>query len=74
METSKQDIFRKGYRDLDPSEAKAIGDIKDQASALLSTIQLQPVNAGPSEKARALSLAKTKLEESVMWAVKAITG
>lgn len=67
-------VFRKAYRQLSDGEKAAMDKLKDQAWALLQTIDAQPVEPGLSVKGRALSIAKTKLEESVMWAVKAITG
>ena len=67
-------VFRKAYRQLSDGEKAAMDLLKDQAMALYDTIEAQPVEMGPNQKARALSIAKTKLEESVMWAVKAITG
>jgi len=67
-------VFRKAYRPLSDSEKATLDLLKDQAQALHDTISAQPVEMGPSDKARCLSLAKTKLEESVMWAVKAVSG
>lgn len=61
------DVFRKAYRQLDADEAKLLDRLKDQATALHQTIS-------EAKKSREQSLAITKLEESVMWAVKAITA
>lgn len=60
-------VMRHQYRTLSTKEKEVMRDVKDMALAmhdLLSSI-------GAS---RELSLAKTKLEECVMWAVKDITG
>lgn len=46
-----------------------VQSIKDEASGLWDQINAVPVDS--PESARLVSLAKTSLEESVMWAVKA---
>ena len=61
------DVFRKAYRQLSTEELAILGRIKATAEALYDQFEL--ISAG-----RETSLAKTKLEESVMWAVKAVTG
>ena len=61
------DPFRATHRHLSQAEATDIARIKALASDLLGMIADVP---GGREKA----LATTKLEESVMWAVKGITG
>ena len=59
--------FRKTYRPLTAFEAGVIDSIKSTAEVLEGYIaQLTP--------SREQSLACTKLEEAVMWAVKGITG
>jgi hypothetical protein len=67
MQASGQDIFRKAYRKLTDEETILLETLKDQASALYDTMQKHPGS-------RNMSLAVTKLEEAVMWAVKAITA
>ena len=59
-------VFRPIYRELDEEEKLFMSNIKDKAFELYKLIDTIP----PS---REVSLAKTKLEESVMWAVKRIT-
>lgn len=62
-----ENIFRKQYRELSVDEKALLESIKDKAQELFSLY--------PSDKpSRELALAKTKLEEIVMWAVKGITG
>lgn len=61
------DYFRRKYRPLNVSEAKLVSQIKDNASFLHLVIS-------QSSPSRERSLALTKLEEAVMWAVKGITG
>lgn len=59
--------FRTNYRELSGAENESVRQIKDTADQLLTVIE----SLGGS---RELSLARTKLEESVMWAVKHVTG
>jgi uncharacterized protein YeaO (DUF488 family) len=61
------DIFRKAYRELNAQEKQQLERLKDQAAALHNTITI-------GERTREISLAVTKLEEAVMWAVKSITA
>ncbi len=60
-------VMRHGYRVLTDAEKEQMQAIKDQGLAFWETID----KVGGS---RELSLAKTKLEEAVMWAVKHITA
>lgn len=60
------DEFRQVYRPLSQMESALVLDIKEKAQTLFDTLNtLQPT--------RHRSLAMTKLEECVMWAVKGIT-
>lgn len=61
-----ENIFRKEYRTLETKEVERVERVKDLAYALYLEIE----NSG---QGREQSIAKTKLEESVMWAVKGIT-
>lgn len=60
------DTFRKEYKPLDESQKMRISQIKNDAEKLLDSIDW-----AIGDK-RMLELAKTKLEECVMWAIKAI--
>jgi hypothetical protein len=60
-------VMRHGYRVLSDDEKSAMQTVKDQGLALWNVFD----NIGQS---RELSIAKTKIEEAVMWAVKHITG
>lgn len=62
----EQNLFRHKYRQLTEDEKMHMEAIKDMALALHMFMK----DIGDS---REMSLAKTKLEESVMWAVKHIT-
>lgn len=60
-------VFRKEYRALSEEEKALVEEVKDNAQALYDT--LEKIKDG-----RGKSIAKTHLEEVVMWAVKDITG
>ena len=57
------DVMRQTYRQLSAEASAAILDVKQDAAALYAKLE----DFGSS---RELSLAKTKLEEVVMWATK----
>lgn len=59
-------VVRPIYRELTDDEKSLVNSLKDQASVLYSTIESIP-------DGREKSLAKTKLEEAIMWAVKGVT-
>lgn len=68
------DVFRKEYVSLNEHQKELINTIKNQAQLLWTTIDV-PNHDGAAifASGRETALAKTKLEECVMWAVKAIT-
>jgi hypothetical protein len=59
--------LRHQYRLLSDEEKAAVLAIKDKGAELLALITAQG-------SGRELSIAKTKTEEAVMWAVKHVTG
>lgn len=63
-------IFRQAYKELTEDKKSLMNKIKDAAQELYS---LFPKTDDGRAKDRETSLAVTKLEESVMWAVKGIT-
>lgn len=63
---TKNNVMRHEYRVLDEKEKFTMKQIKDHGLEFLEYIE----NIGQS---RELSLAKTKIEEAVMWAVKHVT-
>lgn len=67
-----QNIFRPEYRELSEEEKKRVDDIKTKAQDLLETMDFPREQQHPA--GRHIALAKTALEEAVMWAVKGITG
>lgn len=63
------DVFRKEYRPLSESTKTKIAAIKDKAQNLYDEIESEI--AGSDQRMRGLATAN--LEQSVMWAIKAIT-
>ena len=59
--------MRHQYKVLSEEEKKQMSDIKDMGLALL-------LNIDALGTSREISIAKTKVEEAVMWAVKHITA
>lgn len=59
-------VFRQQYRELNAYEKAQVNEIKDVADVLYELFS-------QLNSSRESSLAKTKLEEAVMWAVKHIT-
>ncbi len=67
-------IFRSAYRELSEEEKNIVADIKDRAEELYGVINTYAAQRSGGSMQRYFALAKTSLEESVMWAVKGITG
>lgn len=65
-----EDTVRQQYRELSENERVDMAAVKEKGADMLRTIETIESRAGPS---RATSIAKTKIEEAVMWAVKHIT-
>ena len=61
------DVMRMQYRPLTTEEQQQMVAVKGDAASLYGFL-------GTLGNSRELSLAKTKLEEAVMWATKHITG
>lgn len=66
-ERVRNNVLRHQYRELSDVEKEQMQTVKDKGLDFLLYID----SIGES---RELSLAKTKVEEAVMWAVKDITG
>lgn len=56
-----------GHRELTADQVERIRVIKDAGAVLMEVLDIQP-------SGREVSLARTKVEEAVMWAVKGVTG
>ncbi len=67
FEDPSNHVFRKAYRQLTDGEKILMDALKDQAFDVYKIIKSTPAG-------REQALALTNLEQSVMWAVKAITG
>jgi len=63
-------VFRKEYRPLTDEEQASVNRVKETAQTLYAIIDSPSAAADP----RSLAVAKTKLEEAVMWAVKGFTA
>lgn len=68
-ERPASDVFRSVYRELSDEEKEFVEHVKVHAGTLYAQI----VSAEKVADPRMSALAKTKLEEAVMWSVKAIT-
>jgi len=66
----KGDPFRREYGTLTDKQKKAVEEVKIQYESVWALLTQLQDDTGPS---RDMSLAKTKLQESCMWAVRAIT-
>ncbi len=64
------DVFRKVYNPLSDDQKRAVEQIKDKAEELMALFGAQQ---GVVAEGRCMSLARTNLEQCVMWAIKAIT-
>lgn len=69
------DVFRTKYRQLSAQEERRVDAIKDGATELhaLMNNYAHPNGELGAQAQRYLALARTSLEESVMWAVKGVT-
>jgi hypothetical protein len=61
------DVFRKEYKELDESQKSRINQIKNEAQKLHESFDWAIADK------RMMALAKTNLEQAVMWAIKSIT-
>jgi len=68
----KNNVMRHKYKELNKDEKCDMQTIKDMG--LTFHAYLETIEAHAEKGSRELSLAKTKIEEAVMWAVKHITG
>lgn len=65
------DVFRKEYTPISDQQKTRVLEIKLKAEELLALIGL---SEDRSDKSRCIAIAKTKLEEAVMWSVKGHTS
>ena len=69
MEETKQDTFRKEYKPMSPELQALLTTVKEAAEVLEKYFN----DTTTPNNGREMALAKTKLEESIMWAVKGLT-
>lgn len=70
MSEARADVFRKQYNPLSDEQKSYLEKFKDLAEELHIAFEQADLL---SPNARYMSLAKTNLEQSIMWAVKSIT-
>lgn len=68
------DTFRKEYKPLTEEQKMQMAAVKDQAEALLETFNKIVPAEERSERSRCMAIARTNLEQTIMWAVKGITA
>lgn len=66
------DIFRQEYKALTESQKSWMNSFKEQAQALYDNFE-SSLDALPEADHRLMALAKTNLENAIMWAVKAVS-
>ena len=66
------DTFRKEYNPLTVEQKEWMNQVKDKAQELLTLIDRPRV--ADFKGNREIAVAKTNLEQAIMWAVKGITG
>lgn len=67
------DTFRKEYTPLEDEQKQQMVAIKDKAQELLDLFNQAVPTEERSERSRCMAVARTNLEQTVMWAVKGIT-
>lgn len=73
-EDQKTDTFRKEYKPLSEEQKEHMNVVKNTAELLLDAMNNAVPAEERSEKSRCMAIARTNLEQSVMWAVKGITS
>jgi hypothetical protein len=68
----QRDVFHPVFRELTANQKDAIAAIKETAAKLYAMYD-RALSEDAANAPREIALSKTKLEESVMWAVKGIT-
>lgn len=67
-----QHRYINGYRDLSQQEIDAMNDIKALGNSLGNFLEALAANPDVDTDPRMISLAKTNLQEGLMWAVRAV--
>jgi len=66
------DVFRREYKKLNDEQISWIASIKEDAEDVYNSFDLCAAGI-PEHDKRMMALAKTNLEQSIMWFVKAIS-
>jgi hypothetical protein len=69
----RADVFRKQYQPLSEDQKVYMEAFKDKAEELIKEFEASENTPFLDVNKRCMALAKTNLEQAVMWAVKAIT-
>lgn len=72
-EDQKSDTFRKEYTPLSDEQKAQMAAVKNQAQVLLDLFDAAVPTTERSERSRCMAIARTNLEQSIMWAVKGVT-
>lgn len=67
------DVFRKDYGTLTDKQKDAVLDLKTVAQGLLTVMNVSVPSEERSERSRCMAIARTNLEQAIMWAVKGVT-
>lgn len=67
------DTFRKEYTPLTEQQKEQMLAVKEEAEQLLSLFNAIVPAEERSERSRCMAVARTQLETTIMWAVKAVT-
>ena len=68
------DTFRKVYAPLSDQQKMSIDGIKDSAQAMLDSWNTLVPLEERSDRSRCMAIARTNLEQAIMWAVKGIAS
>lgn len=68
------DTFRKTYTELTDGQKKDMLNVKAAADNLLDLMNKAVPAEERSERSRCMAIARTNLEQAIMWAVKGITA
>lgn len=68
------DTFRKEYKPLTDEQKEHMNVVKNTAELLLESFNNAVPAEERSERSRCMAVARTNLEQAVMWAVKGITS
>jgi hypothetical protein len=68
------DTFRKEYKSLTDEQKAQMNNIKDRAVLVLDEMNAAVPADERSERSRCMAIARTNLEQAIMWAVKGVTS